>query len=47
MAIYFEDDLVRPKEIKDYFIVMKLLTYQKALSASQHRYNMRALSYIH
>ena len=47
MVIYFEVDLVRPKEIKDYFIVMKLITYHKALSASQDRYNMRALSYIY
>ena len=47
MAIYFEDDLVRPKEIKDYFTVMKLLTYEKALSVSQDRYNMRELSYIY
>ena len=47
MVIYFEADHVSPKEIKDYFTVMKLLTYQKALSASQDRYNMRALSYIY
>ena len=47
MAIYFEADLVRPKEVKYYFTVMKLLIYQKALSASQDRYNMRALSYIY
>ena len=47
MAIYFEADLVRPREIKYYFTVMKLLTYQKALPVSQDRYNMRALSYIY
>jgi len=47
MVIYFEADLVIPKEINDYFTVMKLLTYQKASSASQDRYNMRALSYIY
>ena len=47
MVIYFEADLIRPKEIKDYFIVMKLLTYQKALSVSQDKYNMRALFYIY
>ena len=47
MAIYFEADLVRPKEVKYYFTVMKLLTYQKALSVSQDRYNMKALSYIY
>ena len=47
MAICFEADLVGPKEIKDYFTVMKLLTYQKALFASQDRYNMIALSYIY
>ena len=47
MAIYFEADLVRPKKIKDYLTIMKLLTYQKALSTSQDKYNMRALSYIY
>jgi hypothetical protein len=47
MAIYFEADPVRPKEIKNYFTVMKLLTYQKALSLSQDKYNMRVLSYIY
>ena len=46
MAIHFEADLVRHKEMKDYFTVMILLTYQKALSLSQDWYNIRALSYI-
>ena len=46
MAIHFEADAVRHKEMKDYFTVMILLTYQKALSLSQDWYNIRALSYI-
>ena len=46
MGIHFEADAVRHKEMKDYFTVMILLTYQKALSLSQDWYNIRALSYI-
>jgi hypothetical protein len=46
MAIHFEPDAVRHKEMEDYFTVMELLTYQKALSLSQDRYNIRASSYI-
>ena len=46
MAIHFEADLVRHKEMKDYFTVMIPLTYQKVLSLLQDWYNIRALSYI-
>jgi hypothetical protein len=42
MAIHFEPDAVRHKEMEDYLTVMELLTYQKALSLSQDRYNIRA-----
>ena len=46
MAIHFEADAVRHKEMKDYFTVMIPVTYQKVLSLSQDWYNIRALSYI-